>query len=41
MLLTTTNSAYTIENIANGTYTVEEVSAPEGYVLSDEKVTFT
>ena len=38
---TTTNSAYTIENIANGTYTVEEVSAPEGYVLSDEKVTFT
>ncbi len=38
---TTTEDAYTIENIANGTYTVEEISAPEGYVLNSEKITFT
>lgn len=38
---TTTSSAYTIENIGNGTYTVEEVSAPDGYILSDEKISFT
>ena len=38
---TTTGSSYTIENIDNGTYTVEEISAPNGYILSDEKVSFT
>ena len=38
---TSTNEAYEIENIANGTYTVEEVEAPAGYELSTEKQTFT
>lgn len=38
---TSTNDAYVINNIANGTYTVEEVEAPAGYELSSEKQTFT
>ena len=38
---TTTEEAYVITDIANGTYTVEEESAPDGYIKSNEKVTFT
>ncbi len=38
---TSTSSAYKLNNIANGTYTVEEVEAPAGYELSTEKETFT
>lgn len=38
---TSTSEAHVIENIANGTYTVEEVEAPKGYELSTEKQTFT
>lgn len=38
---TSTEEAYVITNIANGTYTVEEESAPEGYMRSEEIVTFT
>ena len=38
---TSTSEAHEIENIANGTYTVEEVEAPSGYELSTEKQTFT
>ena len=38
---TSTSEAHVIENIANGTYTVEEVEAPSGYELSTEKETFT
>lgn len=37
---TTTTSAYEINNIANGTYTVEEVEAPNGYELSTKKESF-
>lgn len=32
---------FVIENLANGTYTVEETAAPTGYELSTEKQTFT
>lgn len=38
---TTTTNAYVIDNISNGTYTVEEIEAPKGYELSTEKQTFT
>ena len=38
---TSTNEAYKIMNLGNGTYTLEEKKAPTGYKLSDEKVTFT
>ena len=38
---TSTSEAHEIENIANGTYTVEEVEAHSGYELSTEKQTFT
>lgn len=38
---TSNSEAHEIENIANGTYTVEEVEAPSGYELSTEKETFT
>ena len=38
---TSTSEAHEMENIANGTYTVEEVEAPSGYELSTEKQTFT
>ena len=38
---TSNSEAHEIENIANGTYTVEEVEAPSGYELSTEKQTFT
>ncbi len=38
---TSTNDAYTITGLANGTYTVEEAEAPSGYELSTEKQSFT
>ena len=38
---TTTNEPYVLTDLANGTYTVEEVSAPAGYILNTEKITFT
>lgn len=38
---TSTTEAYEIEDLANGTYTVEEVEAPAGYELSTEKQSFT
>lgn len=38
---TSTDKAHVIENIALGTYTLEEVEAPEGYELTKRKVTFT
>ena len=38
---TSTTAAYEIEDLANGTYTVEEVEAPAGYELSTEKQSFT
>ena len=38
---TTTTDTYVLTDIANGTYTVEEVSAPEGYIKSNEIITFT
>lgn len=37
---TTTTAAYTILNLEYGTYTVEEESAPSGYKLSSDVVTF-
>ena len=38
---TTTESSYVLTDLANGTYTVEEESAPAGYLKSSEKITFT
>ena len=38
---TTTTNPYVLENINNGTYTVQEIEAPSGYILSDEVITFT
>ena len=38
---TSSTTSEVITTIGKGTYTVEEVSAPEGYVKSDEKITFT
>ncbi len=38
---TSTTEAYVLTDLANGTYTVEEVSAPTGYMKSNEKITFT
>lgn len=38
---TTTESAHVITDIPYGTYTVEEESAPSGYIKSNEKITFT
>lgn len=37
----TTEEAYVLQNLADGTYTVEEESAPLGYMKSEEKKTFT
>ncbi len=37
---TTNGNAYVLTDIANGTYTLEEVSAPSGYVLNTNKITF-
>ena len=36
-----TTQAYVLTDLANGTYTVEEVTAPAGYMKSNEKITFT
>lgn len=38
---TTTTDPYVIQNLANGTYTVSEISAPEGYIKANESITFT
>lgn len=38
---TTTEQPYVLTDLENGTYTVEEVSAPAGYITSNEKITFT
>lgn len=38
---TSTTDPYIITDIADGTYTVEEVSAPAGYIRSEEIITFT
>lgn len=38
---TSTNSSYIIKDLAYGTYHVEEVSAPEGYLLNEEVQSFT
>ena len=38
---TSTTTGYSIKGLANGTYTVEEKQAPNGYELSNEKVSFT
>lgn len=38
---TTTTDSYSLLNLENGTYTIEEVSAPAGYKKSDDKITFT
>ena len=38
---TTTEESYVLTNIPNGTYTVEEVSAPEGYIKSNDVIKFT
>jgi len=38
---TSTTSAHVIKNLPNGTYTIEEKSAPKGYKLNKEVVKFT
>ena len=38
---TTTNEAYVINNLKYGTYTVEEVEAPNGYALNQNPKAFT
>ena len=38
---TTSDKAYELKNLAAGTYTVSEETAPEGYKKSDETVKFT
>ena len=38
---TTTTSAHVIRNLANGTYTIEEESAPTGYIKSNQPISFT
>ena len=38
---TTTTSSEVITDLENGTYTLEELSAPEGYIKSDKVYTFT
>ena len=36
----TTKEAHVIENLDNGTYTLKEKSAPDGYELTEEEMTF-
>ena len=38
---TSSTDPYVITGLKDGTYTVEEISAPAGYKKSDEKITFT
>ena len=38
---TSSDTSEVITDLENGTYTVEELSAPEGYIKSDKIVTFT
>ena len=38
---TTTTDPYVLTDLEDGTYTVEELEAPDGYMLSSEKITFT
>lgn len=38
---TSTTNGRVIRNLSNGTYTVEELEAPAGYIKSSEKITFT
>ncbi len=38
---TTTEQPYVLTDLADGTYTVEEASAPQGYVINTNKVSFT
>lgn len=38
---TSTTSGHIIKDLSNGTYTVEELEAPEGYVRSNDVVKFT
>lgn len=35
-----TNEVHYVKNLSVGTYTLEEIYAPDGYVLSNEKITF-
>lgn len=37
---TSTTDSYVLKDLAYGTYTVQEVKAPEGYFLNEEKQTF-
>lgn len=38
---TTDGKAHSVTNLSEGTYTLEETQAPNGYVLSSEKIKFT
>lgn len=38
---TTTEDPYVLTGLENGTYTVQEVSAPSGYITSNEIISFT
>ncbi len=38
---TTTTESYVLVDLAEGTYMVEEISAPAGYQLNSEKISFT